>query len=147
MPTPRDDQSRVRVNGTVGISLPNDATAPGRARREVRLAFSAWQLPALVDAAVLAVSELVTNALDHGLPPLGLSMRRIRGHVRIDVNDGGHETLTDAVDEGSPDQLAESGRGLDLLRHIADDVGSELVPGDGKNVYASWNVDERPAPR
>jgi anti-sigma regulatory factor (Ser/Thr protein kinase) len=127
------------------MSLPNDATAPERARRAVRLAFSGWRLAALVDAGVLAVSELVTNALRHGLPPLGLRMRRTRGHVRIDVNDGGHETLTSAADQGSPDELAESGRGLDLVRHIADDVGSELVPGDGKNVYASWNIDEEPA--
>jgi len=39
-----------------------------------------------------------------------------------------------------PDRFAESGRGLAIVRKVADDLGSEHIPGDGKNVYASWNV-------
>jgi anti-sigma regulatory factor (Ser/Thr protein kinase) len=132
------------INSTMEISLAHDATAPGQARRAVRETLLGWRLPALVDACVLAVSELVTNALRHGLPPLGLSMRRRTGSVRIDVNDARPEPLT-ALGDIPSDELAESGRGLGLVREVADNVGSERVPGDGKNVWASWNVDTRPA--
>ncbi len=38
----------------------------------------------------------------------------------------------------------ESGRGLDIVRAVADDVGSEHIPGDGKLVYASWNLTDLP---
>lgn len=141
---PQDVNDGVRGESTVSISLPNDRSAPARARRAVRETFADWRLPALVDAGALAVSELVTNALCHGLPPLGLRMRRSPSRVRVDVNDARRGTLP-SVGQSAPHELAESGRGLDLVRHVADKVGSELVPGDGKNVYASWNVDERSA--
>jgi hypothetical protein len=125
------------IDSAVEVALANDATAPGQARR----------LPTLVDSCVLAVSELVTNAIRHGLPPVGLLMRRRPGHVRIDVNDARPEPLS-AEGATQPDGMAESGRGLGLVREVADELGSERVPGDGKNVYASWNVDgTRPAER
>lgn len=134
------------TNSTVAISLAPDATAPGQARRAVRETLLGWRLPALVDACVLAVSELVTNAVRHGLPPFGLLIRRRVGSVRIDANDARPDPFT-VLGEIPSDRLAESGRGLALVRELADSIGSERVPGDGKNVYASWNVDTtRPAP-
>jgi anti-sigma regulatory factor (Ser/Thr protein kinase) len=132
-----------RSDSAVEVALANDATAPGQARRAVRETLLRWRLPALVDSCVLAVSELVTNAVCHGLPPVALLMRRRFGNVRIDVNDARPELLT-ASGATQPDGVAESGRGLGLVREVADDLGSERVPGDGKNVYASWNVDSAP---
>lgn len=129
----------VPIDSTVEMSLAHDATAPGQARRAVRETLLGWRLPALVDVCVLAVSELVTNAVRHGLPPFGLLMRRRIGNVRIDVNDARPELLM-ALGDTQPDGLAESGRGLGLVREVADNMGSERVPGDGKNVYASWNL-------
>jgi anti-sigma regulatory factor (Ser/Thr protein kinase) len=135
------------IDSAVEVALANDATAPGQARRAVRETLIGWRLPTLVDSCVLAVSELVTNAIRHGLPPVGLLMRRRPGHVRIDVNDARPEPLS-AEGATQPDGMAESGRGLGLVREVADELGSERVPGDGKNVYASWNVDgTRPAER
>jgi anti-sigma regulatory factor (Ser/Thr protein kinase) len=133
------DDTDVPQGSTVGMSLPNDATAPGEARDAVRATLTRWRLPALVDACVLTVSELVTNAVRYGLPPLGLVMRRRKGAVRIDVSDARPEPLG-AMGVSQPDQFAESGRGLAIVREVADDLGSEHIPGDGKNVYASWNV-------
>jgi anti-sigma regulatory factor (Ser/Thr protein kinase) len=124
---------------TVGMSLPNDATAPGEARHVVRATLTRWRLPALVDSCVLTVSELVTNAVRYGLPPLGLVMRRRNGAVRIDVSDARPEPLG-AMRRPQPDESSESGRGLAIVSEVADDSGSEHIPGDGKNVYASWNV-------
>jgi anti-sigma regulatory factor (Ser/Thr protein kinase) len=124
---------------TIGTSLPNDTSAPRQARRAVRATLTRWRLPALVDSCVLTVSELVTNAVRYGLPPLSLVMRRRKGAVRIDVNDARPEPLA-VLGRNRPDQLAESGRGLAIVCEVADDVGSEHIPGDGKTVYASWNV-------
>lgn len=81
------DNANVPEGNTVGMSLPNDATAPTEARHAVRATPTRWRLPALVDSCVLTVSELVTNAVRYGLPPLGLVMRRRKGAVRIDVSD------------------------------------------------------------
>jgi anti-sigma regulatory factor (Ser/Thr protein kinase) len=133
------DNADVPDGDTVGMSLPNDATAPGSARRAVRATLTRWRLPALIDSCVLTVSELVTNALRHGLPPLGLVMRRRKGDVRIDVSDARPEPL-ETMSPPQPEGSAESGRGLAIVRAVADHVGSEHIPGDGKNVYASWNV-------
>ena len=132
------------IDSTIELALAPDATAPGQARRAVREALLVWRLPTLVDACVLAASELVTNAVRHGIPPFGLLMRRRVDNVRIDVNDARPETLS-ALADTRPDGWSESGRGLGIVREIADSCGSERVPGDGKNVFASWRVNEQPS--
>jgi anti-sigma regulatory factor (Ser/Thr protein kinase) len=119
------------------FDLPNDETAAGQARRDVRLTFTRWRLVAVIEDAALAVSELVTNAFRHGLPPIGLRLQRRAGQVRIDVNDARPEPVT--IGE-RPAELAESGRGLEIVEAVADETGSEHIPGDGKVVYAAWNI-------
>jgi len=136
------DSPKALDGNTAAFILPDDERAAGQARRAVRGTLTGWRLPAVIDDAVLAVSELVTNAVRHGLPPIGLLLRRRVGQVRIDVDDARPEPLS-AV--GKPGGLVESGRGLDIVRDVADDVGSEHIPGDGKSVYASWNIKDPPA--
>jgi len=134
---------RVRLDGdSVRLALPDDATAPGIARRSVRATLTRWQLPKLVDACVLAASELVTNARLHGRPPVGLLLRRTVGGVRLEVNDGDPHLSARPVEEGSPD-VAESGRGLDIVGAVSDDTWCERIPGDGKTVVASWRTRPR----
>lgn len=123
--------------------LPNDSTAPGKARRAVRTALIRWRLPALIDACVLATSELVTNALRHGRPPIGLSFKRRRNDVRLEVHDSNPDLdISPGNDDGS--SPAESGRGLDITRTVADESGCEHIPNDGKKVFASWDVKHNP---
>jgi anti-sigma regulatory factor (Ser/Thr protein kinase) len=124
---------------TVEFALPDDATAPGEARRSVRATLRRWRLPTLIDACVLAASELVTNAFRHGRPPVGLSLRRRANDVRLDVSDSDPDLVTSKGKDDAND-LAESGRGLDIVRAVADDVGSEGIPNDGKKVFASWQI-------
>ena len=123
------------------FALPPDDTAPAPARNAVRTTFMGWQLPTLIEDAVVSVSELVTNALHHGLPPVGLLLRRRTGQVRMDVDDALPDPLPARP---RANHLAESGRGLHIVRTLADDVGVEQIPGDGKAVYAVWNMPQTP---
>lgn len=138
---PVPDESFREDGNTVAVALPNDERAPGQARRAVRVAFTTWRLGKIVEDAVVAVSELVTNAIRHGLPPVGVLLRRRIGQVRIDVEDARAELPAAAAES---DGLLESGRGLDIVRAVADDVGSAHIPGDGKFVYASWDLKGSP---
>jgi anti-sigma regulatory factor (Ser/Thr protein kinase) len=133
------EQPGSRTGDTVEFALPDDATAPGKARASVRDTLKRWRLPSLIDACELATSELVTNAFRHGRPPIGLSLRRRADAVRLDVSDSEPELVTNTGGDGG-DGLAESGRGLDIVRAVADDVGTEGIPNDGKNVFASWHI-------
>ena len=76
----------------------------------------------LVDDVVLLVSELVTNAIIHGRPPIELRLRRRRRHLLLEVDDG-----ATAAAQAAPDADDEHGRGLQLvsparrpLGHAAD---------------------------
>lgn len=120
------------------VDLASDARAAGQARRKVRQVLTGWQLPSLVDNVVLAVSELVTNAVRYGRPPLFLVLRRDDTRVRLDVHDADPTEPTRQRPAAGPD--AESGRGLDIVAALAVSVGCEQVPGDGKIIYASFET-------
>jgi anti-sigma regulatory factor (Ser/Thr protein kinase) len=123
------------------FDLPNDDSAPSQARRAVRQTFGQWRLYSCVDEAVLTVSELVTNAVRHGLPPISLLLRRRTDQVRMDVADGRPEPLRRIPRAVG---LDESGRGLAIVREISDDFGSDRIPGKGKSVHASWSILDAP---
>ena len=127
------------VAEVVRLELRPGPHAPGDARRATRDALRRWELPALVDRVVLVVSELVTNSVRYGRPPLRLDLRRLRSCVRVDV----HDTVPEApVLHGRQpvDADRESGRGLIIVSAVADEVGVRQVPGDGKHVYASFDT-------
>ena len=130
-----------RAAEVVRVDLRPGPRAPADARQATREALRRWELPALVDRVVLVVSELVTNSVRYGRPPLRLDLRRLRSSVRVDV----HDTVPEApVLEGrrqvDPDR--ESGRGLLIVTAVADEVGVEQVAGDGKHVYASFHTSD-----
>jgi anti-sigma regulatory factor (Ser/Thr protein kinase) len=123
----------------VHVDLSPGPHAPGDARRATREVLFRWQLPSLVDRVVLAVSELVTNSVRYGRPPLRLDLRLLRGRVRVDV----HDTVPEEPALHGRTPVAddrESGRGLLIVSAVADEVGVEQVPGDGKHVYASFDT-------
>lgn len=128
---------------SVQVLLPHDATAPYNARVAVRSALAQWQLHGLGDDCVLVASELVTNALQHGGPPVVMLIRYWDHRLRLDVSDGDPQR----VDAGlAPEAGAESGRGLLLVEQLVDNFGSDMTPGAGKTVHAEWRTDvERPA--
>jgi anti-sigma regulatory factor (Ser/Thr protein kinase) len=118
------------------LDLADDPRAPGQARRAVRETLTGWRLSPLVDSVVLAVSELVTNAIRYGRPPVYLVLRRKRQGVRLDVHDGDPRE----PDVGPAEDDAESGRGLGIVQAVADDVSCDQIAGDGKVVHASFEV-------
>ncbi len=119
--------------GRLVVELDPRSQAAGQARHAARELLDRWQLSRLVDAVALVVSELVTNAVRHGAPPVRLVLSRIGERVQIAVHDAA------AAASASPDtggQDAESGRGLLLVRAVADEVAVQQVPDNGKVVQA-----------
>lgn len=124
----------------VRIALPEGVVAPQEARRAVQTVLGRWHLSAMVDAVVLAVSELVTNAVRHGRPPVMMIVSRNQRQVRVDVHDAARDVPPGGVLTSEPSADAESGRGLGIVSALADEAGSEPVPGNGKTVYASFDT-------
>jgi anti-sigma regulatory factor (Ser/Thr protein kinase) len=124
----------------VQIPLPSSDQAPGQARRLTQEALVSWCAPALVESVVLVVSELVTNAIRYGSPPVYLVLRRGSQDLRVDVHDSYPEGPAEGSVGPGDSSFIESGRGLVICRAVADEVGWESVPGDGKLVYACFQV-------
>ena len=91
----------------------------------------------LVECAEVGVSELVTNALLHGAPPITVRVRGTREHPRVEVRDISTEppelpATTEPPDEA--DLLLTFGRGLNIVARASDAWGVE-VEEDGKTVW------------
>jgi anti-sigma regulatory factor (Ser/Thr protein kinase) len=115
-------------------SFPLNTLAPARAR--AALAPLASRLTEdVMDAIRLAVSELVTNTLQHSGraegTPIELHVTYALGRVRIEVPEPGFDALAHAQDPDS-----ESGRGLYIVDQVADRWGQ--VPDDG--LWAEFSV-------
>ena len=133
-----DDTAQAVDADVVSVELRADQQAPGQARRATREVLRRWQLPTLADRVVLVVSELVTNSVRYGRPPLRLVLSRRQRWVRVDVHDA---VPSEPTMSGRPAPAdAESGRGLLIVNAVADSVGVEQVPGDGKHVFASFRT-------
>ena len=128
-----------RASDEVVLELPDRSDACVLARHLLRETFGRWGLIGLVDDAELAVSELVTNALTHGLPPVRLTIRQHAGFVRVDVGDA--RPASSAVVLPVSKHSDESGRGRGIIDAVSDDSGIDEIPGDGKSSYVSWDVD------
>ncbi len=106
----------------------------------------AWGLAALVDVAGLVISELVTNALRHGMPagqrfvsdrPIRLRLLGQPPYVMCMVTDPG--SGIPVVRESGP--FAESGRGLNVVESCCVRWGWHLLDGGGKVVWALMHPD------
>lgn len=91
----------------------------------------------LVESAQLGVSELVTNAILHGEPPIMVRVRGTRAHPRIEVEDRSTvPPIVSPLGEMSEEErlLTTVGRGLDLVALSSSAFGAELQ-ADGKVVW------------
>lgn len=114
------------------FALPYAPEAVSVVRRRARAALSTWNLPTRVaDDVLLVVSELVTNALVHAVPPATLRLSRVRadacGAVRVEVTDTG-PTRPGRRSAPAPDP-DEHGRGLDIVATLSARCGTRVHCG------------------
>ena len=102
-----------------------------------------WDLEALVDAAVIVASELVTNAIRHGKclaapgPDGGqveLTWERHEGRVVCLVTDCSN--LPPVLEDADP--CSESGRGLQVVQAVAAAWGWFMLGARAKAVWAAF---------
>ncbi|MFD4242964.1 ATP-binding protein [Streptomyces sp. NPDC058525] len=99
--------------------------AAGQARGIARAMLADWRLgDDAVEAIILVVSELVTNAIEHAMAPILLHLHHEspRGGVRVEVFDGG-PAARDGEWSASCG-AGECGRGLSLVAALSEAHGS-----------------------
>jgi anti-sigma regulatory factor (Ser/Thr protein kinase) len=110
--------------------LPVSHLSPVQARAFLRAASCPVHHSALVQDAMLLTSELVTNSILHGGPPLVVAVDCDGERLKLRVRDG-------SSDVPSPRAAApgdESGRGLALVAALSDEWGIDPEP-DGKYMW------------
>ncbi|MFD8499774.1 ATP-binding protein [Amycolatopsis sp. NPDC059657] len=123
----------------ISFALPDDLTAPTVARRVVRQALAELGVAAeLIDDAVLATSELVTNAVEHGGGPDRLELDHDSEQFTLRVFDRSQSPPT----QRTPEPAAARSRGLLLVQAVAAEWGSDL-DGCGKGVWARFALRSR----
>ncbi len=103
------------------LLLPKDVPASSTARSAVRQWLRGVD-QATVDAARNIVTELVSNAVHFGRPPIRLTVEQRSADVRIEVSDDGAGRPT----RRRPGE--QGGWGLEIVHQLADRHG--LLPGD-----------------
>lgn len=123
--------------------FPPQASSPGEARA---LACSwAHELgPEEMVALELIVSELVTNAVQHGSGEVTLQLAPTEGGIRIGVHDHGGGVPAPRVVTAR----STGGRGLQLVESLSSDWGVAPTRDRGKTVWAQMftGLGERPVP-
>ena len=117
------------------FNLPAQPTAPGYARAIVREAVGRSLPAAVLEAIELCVSELVTNAIDHAVPPYRLRIARDGTGLCVAVDDG--SAPHPEVRASAPG--AERGRGMFLVAELSSGWGVH-DRADGKSVWVRFDA-------
>ncbi|MGA4798507.1 ATP-binding protein [Streptomyces lavendulocolor] len=134
---PRDES----LDAFAACGLGGSPRSPGQARRFVRSTLTSWALPSLVPDMTLVVSELVTNAVQHGLDPssppsenpVWLGLFRYPAAVVCAVSDPSSEPPCPRTAH----EVAGNGRGLALVGALSESWSWDPAPLWGKTVWAS----------
>ena len=110
--------------------LPPGREAPMRAREFLRAASCVSHHSEVVEDAVLLVSELVTNSVVHGGPPVIVAVDCDGDALQVRVRDGSPVLPA----RRTADHGDEGGRGLALVDTLSTDWGVDPQP-DGKHVW------------
>ncbi|MFI2436530.1 ATP-binding protein [Streptomyces sp. NPDC018693] len=139
------------VSNAASCALPARFEAVREARQFTRRTLDQWDVGDRFDDICLVVSELVTNALRHGLssgpapcaselnPAVRLHLMRWTGRLVCAVRDPSDDS---PVTRDADDFSAESGRGLFLVDSFADGWGWHPLAGSlgGKVVWALFRL-------
>ncbi len=129
------------VTDRAELVLPMSSESPAAARAFARRSGCSAHALEVLDDALLLISELVTNSVLHGGPPIVLAIECDGEGLKVRVRDGAADLPVPRV-AGEDD---ESGRGLSLVDLLTDTWGVEPVEdehGAGKQV---WFELRRPA--
>jgi len=133
--------TRPALPRTRRILLSAGPDAAAKARRHVRAALYAWDVPVDPSVAVLLTSELVTNAITHEIgETVMLVISCTWNQLRIDV----HDTSPSMPVPVNAPLDAEAGRGLLLVSSLSTEWGWYRTCS-GKAVYftlAFWGEDD-----
>lgn len=121
-----------RADTEAVLDLPQALISAAAARRFVQEKVQEWGLEPILDDALLVASELAANAVTHADSPCRIRLSLNQSALRIDVIDTGAGTP-----EPQPASFTEEhGRGLHLVSALTHAWGLEVVPGEGKLVWA-----------
>ncbi|MFK0193372.1 SpoIIE family protein phosphatase [Kitasatospora sp. NPDC090308] len=115
--------------------LRRDPSEVARARKVAAAKLAEWGLEEASFVTELVVSELITNAVRYGLPPIGLRLIRDGSMLLCEVSDGSstapHLRRAHNDDEG--------GRGLLLVAQLCRNWGTRHTPR-GKTIWAEQEI-------
>ncbi len=115
--------------------------------RPMRTALGAWaQRCGFAQTAtadiILAVTEVATNGLVHGAPPVQIRAWRQNGTLIVQADDSRGRELSPLVGYRRPSSTtAEGGRGMWLARQLADTVTVHTLPGRTTSVRLHFPYD------
>jgi serine/threonine-protein kinase RsbW len=119
--------AKPRPTGHPGYSttLPREAESAGTARKLVRTALAAWGLEDQIDDATVVITELVSNAVDHGrLASIRVIVSRpAESWVRLGVIDRSKAIPMMRTDSDG-DQIR--GRGLVIVDSLTERWGTDI---------------------
>lgn len=125
------------------LTLRADRRAAGVAREFTAKVLTEWAVHGqAVPDLLLIVSELVTNAVVHGAPPVCLRLWTADGRVHGAVDDHGNGRPR-FVTGGEPlsGDMRENGRGLALVTAMASAVSWRWLPEGGIRVRFSYALE------
>ncbi|AWZ10868.1 MULTISPECIES: SpoIIE family protein phosphatase [unclassified Streptomyces] len=115
--------------------VPSDPSVVGQARRDATEQLAAWGLDDAAFVTELVVSELVTNAIRYGEPPIQLRLIHENSTLICEVSDSSntapHMRRARIFDEG--------GRGLLLVAQLSQRWGTRHTPV-GKTIWAEQSL-------
>ena len=129
------------ITARAELVLPMSSESPSAARAFARSSGCPEHALEVLDDALLLISELVTNSVLHGGPPIVLAIECDTTGLQVRVRDG----ATDLPVPRTAGDDDENGRGLSLVDLLTDTWGVEPVVdehGAGKQV---WFELRRPA--
>jgi DNA-binding NarL/FixJ family response regulator len=121
-----------RHDGEATLDLPQALTSARKAREFVSEKVTEWALEQLLDDALLVASELAANAITHADSACRIRLSLNPATLRIDVLDTG----TGTPEPQPASATEEHGRGLHLVAALTTAWGLEVLPGEGKLVWA-----------
>ncbi|MFF9490154.1 ATP-binding protein [Streptomyces sp. NPDC014676] len=131
-PTTVLDQTQCRLEAVIEP----DPVRVAQARHAASAILRLWgRSGSLVDDVQLVVSELVTNAIEHGRGPITMKITEVAGTVTVEVSDC--NPVPAQVRSAQHDDLG--GRGLTIVATLADTWG---VSEDGCTTWAAFSSSE-----